>query len=80
MIELQASDKSLFYDNSILSTNLSEISKHYLKRKGKGSRIQFELEEELAKVKADLTTSLERNSELERKLVRDKVDLEKALK
>lgn len=39
------------------------MSKHDSKGKSEGSRMQFELEEELAKAKADLTTSLERNSE-----------------
>lgn len=78
--ELQDVDKSLSHENNLLNKNLSKMSKCDSKRKCERSRVQFELEKELAKVKADLAASLERNSELDRKLFRVKAKFDKSLK
>ncbi|XP_047267722.1 uncharacterized protein LOC124898124 [Capsicum annuum] len=59
---------------------VDEISKRNLKGKSEGSRIQFQLEEELTHAKAELVASLNRNSTLEEELIRMNTELEKALK
>lgn len=78
--KLHETCKSLFFENDFLNEKLSEMSKFDSKGKSEGSKIQFELEEKLVKASADLTASLERNSELEKDLVRVKDELKKAHK
>lgn len=49
------------------------------KGKREGSSIQFQVEEELINVKADVTASLDRNSFLEEEHTKVRTELEKAL-
>lgn len=49
VVEHQATCKTLAYENNLLNKRVDEISKKDSKGKGKGSRIQFWLEERINK-------------------------------
>lgn len=79
MAEYQATSKTLTLKNDLLNKRLDESSKQDFKRRGKGSRILFKLDAELTNAKTDITPSLERNSVLEKELVRVMTKLNKSL-
>ncbi|PHT43283.1 hypothetical protein CQW23_17308 [Capsicum baccatum] len=80
IVKHQATCKTLACENDLLNKRVDEISKKESKGRNEGRRIQFQLEEDLINVKANLTSSLDRNSILEEKLVKMKTILEKPLK
>lgn len=74
--EHQATYKTLTCENDLLNNRIDEISKKQSKVKREGRRIQYQLEEELTNVKADLIE----NSFLEEELSKLKTKLVKAIK
>lgn len=78
--ELQATGKTLFYENDLLDKKINEVPMYDSKGKSERSQMKFQLEEELGRTKIDLTTSLERNAKLDRKLVQVKAEAEKDLR
>lgn len=78
--EHQATCMGLVYENDELNKTVNEISKKDLKGKGEGSKIQFQLEEDLTKAKIDLSILMNRNSIYENELTKVKTDLDKSRK
>lgn len=72
--------KTLAYKNNLLNKRVYEFSKKDSKGKGKRSRIQFHIKEEVTNVKVDLIVSFNRNFILEEEQTRVKTELVKALK
>lgn len=66
--EQQATCMALTCENNELNQTIDKISKKDLKGKGKGSRIQFQLEEDLTNAKVDLSILMNKNTILEDEL------------
>lgn len=78
--EQQKTCKALKCENDELNKTVDEISRMDLKGIVEGSRIQFQLEEDLKNTKDEIFTLMDINSFLMEKLHKVKTDLEKMLK
>ncbi|KAF3625887.1 hypothetical protein FXO38_29545 [Capsicum annuum] len=71
---------ALTCENYGLNKTIDDFSKKNLKGKGKGSRIQFQLEEDLTNAKADLSILMNQNPILKDEITQVKTNLKKACK